>query len=68
MGKVMDYILNKVENTNTFPVFINSNECPIIQESSLVCQFLEDKGFTVDTYADDENSVYGLRISRDSED
>lgn len=57
-------ILDKVKNSKSFPVVVTNNDYPIIQESSLIVEYLEAEGYKVETFVDSRQNTYGFRINK----
>lgn len=56
----MESIRSKIDEAKRFPVIITNKDCPIIQESALIIQQLEDEGYMCVTFTKDD--TYGIRV------
>lgn len=59
---LVDTIVNKVQKSQYFPVTISNKDFPLIQESAIIAQTLETKGYRVETFADVSNGTYGFKV------
>lgn len=57
---IMESIRSKIEQAERFPVIISNKDCPLIQESALIIQQLEDEGYMCVTFSDKD--TYGIRV------
>lgn len=61
---VTEKVLKLVKETKSFPMVITNRDFNLIEESSLICQSLENDGYQIETFTDLPNKVYGLRINK----
>ncbi len=58
----VETIVDKVQKAEYFPVTISNKEFSLIQESAIIAQALEAKGYKVETFADFSDSSYGFKV------